>query len=164
MELLSPSLGLIFWQLVGFLILLFLLGKFAWKPILNALSERETSIKDALALAEKTKLEMAQLKAENEKLLAEARKERDRILKDATAAANQLREEAKAQTAKETSRMIEDARASIQIEKQAALAEVKKQVAELSVQIAERILRERLSGERAQKEYVSKLVGDLNVS
>lgn len=164
MELLSPSLGLIFWQLVGFLILLFLLGKFAWKPILNALSERETSIKDALALAEKTKLEMAQLKAENEKLLAEARKERDRILKDATAAANQLREEAKAQTAKETSRMIEDARASIQIEKRAALAEVKKQVAELSVQIAERILRERLSGERAQKEYVSKLVGDLNVS
>ncbi len=164
MELLSPSLGLIFWQLVGFLILLFVLSKFAWKPILHALREREATIEDALATAEKTKKEMAELKAENEKLLAEARKERDRILKDATAAANHIREEAKAQTAKDTARMIEDARVTIETEKQAALAEVKQQVAALSVQVAEKILRAQLGSEQAQKEYVSKLIKDLNVN
>lgn len=164
MDLISPSSGLIFWQLLIFLGVLFILGKFAWKPMLNALRERETSIEEALASAENAKREMAQLKADNEKLLVEARKERDNILKEASAAANHLREEAKAQASKETARMIEDARASIETEKQAALAEVKQQVAELSVQIAEKILRERLSNEQAQKEYVSKLVNDLNAN
>lgn len=164
MDLLTPGLGLIFWQLIGFLLLLFVLGKFAWPPIMDALRERETSIEEALAAAENAKQEMAQLKADNEKLIAEARKERDEILKQASVTASHLREEAKEQASKETARMIKDAKAAIETEKQAALAEVKQQVAQLSVQIAEKILREKLSDNSAQKEYVSKLVNDLNVN
>ena len=162
MELLTPGLGLIFWQLVGFLVLLFILGKFAWKPILGALSERESSIEDALAAAEKAKAEMAQLKSENEQLLAEARKEREKMLKDATDTANQLREEAREQASQEASRIVEDARASIEVQKQAALAEVKHQVANLSLTIAEKILREKLDDSEKQKDYVATLINDLN--
>ena len=162
MELLTPGLGLIFWQLVGFLILLFLLGKFAWRPILGALNERESSIEEALATAEKAKAEMEQLKSENEQLLAEARKERETMLKDATAAANKMREEAREQAAKESARIVEDARASIETQKQAALAEVKHQVADLSLTIAEKILREKLDDSEKQKDYVATLINDLN--
>ncbi len=164
MELLSPGLGLIFWQLIGFLLLLFLLGKFAWKPILNALQEREVSIEEALAAAEHAKTEMARLKSDNEKLLIEARKERDNMLKEASKAASDLREEAKGQASKEASRIIADAKIAIDTEKKAALADIKQQVAELSVQIAERILREKLSDDKSQKEYVAKLVSDLSVN
>ena len=162
MELLTPGLGLIFWQLVGFLILLFLLGKFAWRPILGALNEREASIEEALATAEKAKAEMVQLKGENEQLLAEARKEREIMLKDATAAANKLREEAREQASQESARIVEDARASIETQKQAALAEVKHQVADLSLIIAEKILREKLDSSEKQKDYVTTLINDLN--
>ena len=95
MELVTPNFGLIFWQLVTFLIVLFLLTKFAWKPIMNALRERETSIENALSAAERAKLEMQGLKAENEKLLAEARMERDKILKEASDAGNALVENAR---------------------------------------------------------------------
>ena len=162
MELLTPGLGLIFWQLVGFLVLLFILGKFAWKPILGALNERETSIEEALSAAEKAKAEMAQLKSENEQLLAAARKEREQMLRDATDAANKLREEARQQASEESARIVEDARASIEVQKQAALADVKKQVAEMSLTIAEKILREQLDDSEKQKAYVDRLIGDLN--
>ena len=162
MELLTPGLGLIFWQLVGFLVLLFILGKFAWRPILGALNERESSIEEALAAAEKAKAEMAQLKSENEQLLAEARKERETMLKEATAAANKIREEAREEASKESTRIVEDARASIETQKQAALAEVKQQVADLSLTIAERILREKLDDSEKQKSYVATLINDLN--
>ena len=162
MELLTPGLGLIFWQLVGFLILLFLLGKFAWRPILGALNERESSIEEALATAEQAKQEMAQLKSENEQLLAEARKEREAMIKDATATANKLREEAREEASRESARIVEDARVSIETQKQAALAEVKQQVADLSLIIAEKILREKLDGSEKQKDYVATLINDLN--
>lgn len=132
--------------------------------MLNALRDRETSIQDALAAAENAKKEMAQLKSDNEKLLIEARRERDNMLKEASKAANSIREEAKNQASKEASRIIADAKVSIDIEKKAALAEIKQQVATLSVQIAEKILRERLDSDQKQKEYVTKLVGDLNVN
>lgn len=161
MELLSPGLGLIFWQLVAFLVLLFVLGKFAWRPILGALHERESSIEEALATAEKAKAEMAQLKSENEQLLAEARKEREKMLKDATETANKLREEAREQASQESARIVEDARLSIETQKQAALAEVKHQVAELSLTIAEKILREKLDNNEKQKDYVATLISDL---
>ncbi|MEK6479111.1 F0F1 ATP synthase subunit B [Catalinimonas sp. 4WD22] len=164
MDLLTPDFGLIVWQILIFLVVLFVLSKFAWRPIINGLNERENSINESLLSAEKARNEMAELKADNEKLLAEARKERDNILKDATAAANKLREEAKEQAAQEGARIIADAKASIETQKNAALAEVKDQVAQLSVQIAEKILREKLSDDKAQKEYVSKLVNDLNVN
>lgn len=162
MDLISPDFGLIFWQTLIFLVVLFVLGKFAWKPIINGLNERENTIEQALLSAEKAKNEMAQLKADNEKLLAEARRERDSILKDATAAADKLREEAREQASQDGNRIIEDAKAAIETEKKAALADVKQQVALLSLEIAEKILREKLSDDKAQKEYVSKLVKDLN--
>lgn len=162
MELLTPGLGLIFWQLVGFLVLLFILGKFAWKPILGALNERETSIEKALTAAEKAKAEMAQLKSENEQLLADARKEREAMLRDATAAANKLREEAREEASQESARIVADAQASIEVQKQAALAEIKHQVADLSLVIAEKILREKLNDSEKQKDYVARLVNDLN--
>ncbi|MGB3779422.1 MAG: F0F1 ATP synthase subunit B [Tunicatimonas sp.] len=162
MELLSPDLGLIFWQLLGFLLLLFLLGKFAWRPILGALNERETSIEQALSAAEKAKAEMAQLKNENEQLLADARKEREAMLRDATTAATKLREEAREQASEESARIVADAQASIEVQKQAALAEIKHQVGDLSLVIAEKILREKLDDSEKQKDYVARLVNDLN--
>ncbi len=162
MELLTPGLGLIFWQLVGFLVLLVILKKFAWKPILESLNERETSIEQALLAADKAKDEMAQLKNENEQLLAAARKEREQMLKDATAAANKMREEAREQASEESARIVEDARASIEVQKQAALAEVKQQVADMSIVIAEKILREQLNDSEKQKTYVNRLIEDLN--
>ncbi|MGB3589644.1 MAG: F0F1 ATP synthase subunit B [Tunicatimonas sp.] len=162
MELLSPGLGLIFWQLIGFLILLFVLSKFAWKPILGALHERESSIEEALTTAEKAKEEMKQLQASNEQLLAEARKEREAMLRDATSAAGKIRDAAREEGEKERKRMVEDAGLEIESQKKAALADVKQQVASLSVQIAEKILRENLQGETAQKSYIDKLVDDLN--
>lgn len=164
MDLLTPDFGLIVWQILIFLVVLFVLSKFAWKPMINGLNERENSIEEALFSAEKAKNEMAQLKADNEKLLAEARRERDQILKDATAAANKLREEAREQASQDGARIVAEAKASIDMQKNAALAEVKDQVAKLSVQIAEKILREKLSDDKAQKEYVSKLVKDINVN
>ena len=162
MELLTPDLGLIFWQLIGFLLLLFLLGKYAWRPILGALNERETSIEQALSAAEKAKAEMAQLKSENEQLLADARKEREAMLRDATAAANKLREEAREQASEESARIVADAQSSIEVQKQAALAEIKHQVGDLSLVIAEKILREKLDDSEKQKDYVARLVNDLN--
>jgi len=162
MDLITPDASLIFWQTVIFLVVLFVLAKFAWKPILNGLNERENNIEEALLSAERAKNEMAQLKADNEKLLAEARRERDSILKDATAAANKLRDEAREQASQEGAKIVADAKAAIETEKKAALAEVKQQVAQLSLEIAEKILREKLSDDKAQKEYVSKLVKDLN--
>jgi F-type H+-transporting ATPase subunit b len=162
MDLITPDASLIFWQTVIFLVVLFVLAKFAWKPILNGLNERESNIEQALLSAEKAKNEMAQLKADNEKLLAEARKERDSILRDATAAANKLKDEAREQASQESAKIVADAKASIETEKKAALAEVKQQVAQLSLEIAEKVLREKLSDDKAQKAYVSKLVKDLN--
>jgi len=162
MDLISPASGLIIWQLLIFLAVLFILGKFAWKPILNALNERESSIEEALLSAEKAKEEMKQLQASNEQLLAEARKERETMLRDATTAANKIKDAAREEGEKERKRMVEDAGLEIESQKKAALADVRQQVAALSVQVAEKILRENLQGENAQKSYIDKLVDDLN--
>ncbi|MEM9673060.1 MAG: F0F1 ATP synthase subunit B [Cyclobacteriaceae bacterium] len=162
MDLISPASGLIIWQLLIFLAVLFILGKFAWKPILNALSERESSIEEALLSAERAKEEMKQLQASNEQLLAEARKERETMLRDATTAANKIKDTAREEGEKERKRMVEDASVEIENQKKAALADVKQQVATLSLQIAEKILRENLQGDAAQKTYINKLVDDLN--
>lgn len=164
MELVTPGIGLIFWQLVTFIIVLFLLSKFAWKPIMNALRERETSIENALSAAEKAKLEMQGLKAENEKLLAEARMERDKILKEASDAANALVETAKQKANEEGSRMIAQARESIENEKRAAITEVKNMAAALSVDIAERILRKELSNPQAQQELAKEYINEVTLN
>ena len=164
MDLLTPGIGLIFWQFVGFIGLLFILSKFAWPAITEALGAREESINNALAAAEKARAEMASLKAENEKLLQEARVERDKILKEASDTSKRVIEEAKEEAKKQGDRMIEEAKEAIQTEKNAALADVKNQVAMLSVQIAEKLLRKSLAGEKEQKALVEDFVKDLNLN
>ncbi len=125
MDLLTPGTGLILWQIFVFLLLVLLLAKFAWKPILGSLKEREESIQQALDSAEKAKIEMAALKSDNEKLLREAREERDKILREAREAANRLHDQAQADAKKNADKIIEDAKAIIQTEKNAALRDVK---------------------------------------
>lgn len=164
MELVTPGIGLIFWQTVTFLIVMFLLSKFAWKPIMNALHERETSIENALSAAEKAKLEIQGLKAENEKLLAEARMERDKILKEASEAGNALVENARMKANEEGSRLVAQARESIENEKRAAITEVKNMAAALSVDIAERILRKELSNPQAQQQLAQDYINEVTLN
>lgn len=160
----NPSFGLLFWQLAIFIILLLLLRALAWKPILAGLREREESIEGALRQADQAKLEMQALKAGNEKLLAEARQERDRILKEAGAMSNQLIETAKQKATDEGARLIMQAREAIQNEKQAALAEVKNTAAQLSIDIAERILRRELTDTAAQKQLVTDYLQEVKLN
>jgi len=164
MDLITPGTGLIFWQLFGFLGLLFILIKFAWKPMLEALEERESSIENALKSAETARNEMANLKAENEKLLTEARLERDIILKKAQDASIKMIEEAKDDAVKVGAQMIANAKAVIETEKKAALADVKTQVATLSLEITEKLLRKNLSDDKAQKELVDGFVNELKLN
>lgn len=164
MDLISPDLGLVIWQFIGFAILFVILAKYAWKPILSALEEREGTIEASLFEAEKARMEMANLVAENEALLQEARVERDEILKSANEYAAKLMEEAKGEAAKAGAKMIEEAKAVIETEKQAALADVKIQVAELSLQVAEKLLRQTLSDDASQKKLVEQFVKDIKLN
>jgi F-type H+-transporting ATPase subunit b len=164
MDLITPGTGLIFWQLFGFLGLLFILIKFAWKPMLAALDERETSIEEALKSAETARNEMANLKAENEKLLTEARLERDIILKKAQEASVKMIEDAKEDATKVGAQMIANAKAVIETEKKAALADVKSQVAALTLEVTEKLLRKNLSNDSAQKELVDGFVKELKLN
>jgi F-type H+-transporting ATPase subunit b len=158
MDLLSPNPGLILWTLVSFLILLFLLKKYAWKPILGAIHERERSIEDALNKAELAKEEMSRLSNENAQLLKEARAERDLMLKEAKELKDQIVNDAKTSAQIEGSKMIEKAQIEINNQKTAALAEVKSQVATLSLEIAEKLLRNRFEDQNKQQELVSDLL------
>ena len=164
MDLILPSSGLIFWQLFGFLALLFILVKFAWKPMLAAIEERETSINNALKAAETARNEMANLKAENEKLLADARLERDTILKKAQDASVKMIEEAKTEAVKTGAQMIENAKAVIETENKAALADVKTQLAALSLEVTEKLLRKNLSDDKSQKDLVDGFIKELKLN
>ncbi len=164
MDLLTPGTGLILWQTFVFLLLVLLLAKFAWKPILGSLKEREESIQQALDSAEKAKLEMAALKSDNEKLLREAREERDKILRDAREAANRLHDQAQTDAKKNADKIIEDAKAIIQTEKNAALRDVKAQVAMFSLEIAERLIKNNLKEDKAQRELAETFIKDLKLN
>jgi len=164
MELVTPGIGLIFWQTVTFLIVLGVLAAFVWRPITDALTAREGFIADSLNAAENAKKDIEKLKSDNEYLLQEARIERDKILKDATTAANQIKETAKEETAKITAKMTEDARATINAEKNAALSEVKNLVSSLSLDIAEKVLKKNLEDKSAQEALVQDLIKDIKVS
>lgn len=164
MQLLNPGIGLIIWQTIVFVLLFLLLAKLAWKPIITSLKDRERSIQDALDTAEKARNEMSQLKSDNEKLLKEAREERDRILREAREISIRMREEAQLDAKKTSEKIVEDARAAINIEKQAALKEVKVQVAMFSLEIAEKLIKKNLSGDKAQKDLVETYVKDLKVN
>jgi F-type H+-transporting ATPase subunit b len=164
MDLIIPSAGLIFWQLIGFLALLFILIKFAWKPILASLAEREASIDGALKSAEQARNEMANLKAENEKLLQEARLERDVILSKAHEASLKMIEDAKTESSRQGALLIESAKAVIETEKKAALTEVKNQVALLTLEVTEKLLRKKLGDDKAQVELVDQFIKDLKLN
>jgi F-type H+-transporting ATPase subunit b len=164
MELLTPGTGLIIWQLIVFVLLFLLLSKLAWKPIINSLKEREVSIQNALDTAEKARIEMSQLKADNEKLLKEAREERDRILKEAREASNRLKDDAAQEAKKAAEKIVTDARAAINVEKQAALKEVRIQVALFSLEVAEKLMKKNLSDDKSQKELVESYIKDLKIN
>ena len=164
MEFLTPGTGLLFWQIIIFVSLFLLLAKYAWKPILSSLKEREESIQKALDSAEKAKMEMASLKSDNEKLLKETREERDKILRDARTASNRLQEEAQATAKKTADKIIEDAKAVINTEKQAALRDVKAQVAQFSLEIAEKLIKKNLSDDKSQKELIDSYIKDLKLN
>ncbi|MCL4157291.1 UNVERIFIED_CONTAM: hypothetical protein GTU68_066516 [Idotea baltica] len=164
MDLITPAFGLIFWQTIIFLIVLFILGRFAWKPILGALQTREDSIDEALKSAEKAKEEMASLKADNEKLLVEAKLERDKMLKAATKIAQEIKDQAKEDALLIGDKMIEDAKSSIESEKNNALKQIKDQVAELSLQITEKLLKKNLSSDKSQQELIQSYIKEINLN
>ena len=163
-SLIEPAIGLIFWTTLTFILLLVILGKFAWKPILGAIKTREKGIEDALAKAESALNDMRELKSNNEKILAEARVERDNLLKDARDTKDTIIAEAKAKSQTEADRIMSSAREQITNEKNAAIAELKNQVATLSIEIAEKILRSELSSDEKQKALVSNLMKDVNLN
>ena len=164
MDLITPELGLIFWTTLSFLVLLFILGKFAWKPILNAVNDREDSIKDALQEAEKARLEMQNLKSDNEKILKEARTERDAMIKDARHIKDSMISEAKEEAKAQATKLIEQAKTTIQNEKLAAITDLKNQVADLSIDIAEKVMKNELSNKDKQVELVEKMLGDIELN
>jgi F-type H+-transporting ATPase subunit b len=156
--------GLFFMQLIILVILILLLGKFAWKPILNSLEERENGIEDAIAAAENARKEMQNLTADNERLAKEARAERETMMKEARDIRDKMIAEAKEDAKEVTTKLIENAQASIQQEKQAALAELKKNVAELSIGIAESVIKKELSNKEDQLTLVEGILKEVTLN
>ncbi|WP_297508306.1 F0F1 ATP synthase subunit B [Flavobacterium sp.] len=156
--------GLFFWQVLIFVGLILLLKKFAWKPILDAVNEREEGIKNALESAEKAKKDMENLKSDNEKLLADARAERDALMKEAREIKEKMISDAKADAQAQGEKMINQAKAAIESEKNAAMADLKNQVASLSLEIAEKLLKDELSNKEAQTKLVEKMLGDAKLN
>ncbi|MBL7933129.1 MAG: F0F1 ATP synthase subunit B [Bacteroidia bacterium] len=163
-SLIEPGIGLIFWTTIVFLLLVGILGKFAWKPILGAIKTREEGITKALASAESALKDMRELKAANEVILTQARTERDNMLKEARETKDSIVAEAKQRAQAEYDRIVTSAREQITNEKNAAVAELKKQVAVLSIEIAEKILKSELSNDEKQKTLVTNLMKDVNLN
>lgn len=164
MDLILPDFGLLIWTAIVFVLLLFILTKFIWKPILSSVNEREKKISDALELAEKTKAEMKELQAANENLLKEARAERDKIVKEAHELAVKMVEDSKAVAKTESAKIIASAHQTIEMEKAAAVSELKASVAALSIEIAEKLVKSELSSDDKQKTLASKLAEDINLN
>lgn len=158
------SLGLFVWQTLLFVLLILLLKKYAWKPILNAVNEREEGIKNALDSAENAKREMENLQADNEKLLKEARLEREAMLKEARDMRNKMIEDAKDQAKEEANKLISAAQSTIETEKKAAIADLKSQVASLSIEIAEKVVKEELSNKDKQIKLVESMLGEATLN
>ncbi|MFA8299891.1 MAG: F0F1 ATP synthase subunit B [Hyphomicrobiales bacterium] len=158
MELIKPGLGLIFWMTLSFGILLFILRKFAWKPILSSLSNREDSIEKALQEAAMARREVEQLKANNEALLQEARLEKDLILKEARQLSDQIIQEAQGKASIEAEKILKNAHETIVMERKAAVSELKAEVAGLSINIAEKLLQDQMQSDQAQKDLIGKMI------
>lgn len=158
------SFGLFFWQMLIFIGLIFLLKKFAWKPILTAVNEREEGIRTALLSAENARKEMQNLQADNQRILQEARMERDTMLKEAREIKEKMISDSKNEAQAAGQKMIEQAKAAIESEKNAAMAELKAQVSTLSLEIAEKLLKDELSNKEAQVKLVEKMLGDAKLN
>ena len=164
MALVTPDIGTIFWMLLMFTTLLIILKKFAWKPILSALESREKSIEDSLRSAERAREEMEKLKADNEKIMAEARLERDNMLKDTKQISEKILSESRLKAHEEARLLIEATKKVIENEKTLAVDEIRRQIAGLSVDIAEKILQEKLKDDKQQKALVDKLLQDIKLN
>lgn len=164
MELLLPKLGLLAWTLLAFLIVFFILKKMAWPAIIKGLKDRENSIAESLATAEKVREEMAQMKSENEALLAKAREERALLLKEARETKDRIINEAKDQAKEEANKIIVEAQAAISAQKMAALTDVKNQVGKLVIEVSEKVLRKELSNKDAQEAHIKGLVDDVKLN
>ncbi len=163
-ELVNPGLGLVFWMLITFVLLLWLLRKFAWKPILNAVNQREEGIRSALAAADEAKKEMQNISADNEQLLKEARAEREEMMKQARDMKDKILSEAQEKAEKDKEAILAKAKAEIESEKRAAISEIKAQIADLSLQMAEKVLGAELSNPESQKKLVDKSLEDLKLN
>lgn len=159
-----PDIGLVFWNTIAFLVLLFVLGKFAWKPILKAITDREQSIEEALLRADKMKADMAAMQNENEALLTKAREERAILIKEAKEASEKMVAEAKDKAKNEYDKIVADAQSAISQQKNAALTEVKNQVGALVVEVAEKVLRRELSNKAEQEKYIKELADGVKLN
>jgi F-type H+-transporting ATPase subunit b len=164
MDLLLPEFGLLIWTLVAFLVVFFVLGKYAWPAIVKGLKQREQGIADSLATAERVRAEMAQLKNENEALLAKAREERALLLKEARETKDKIINEAKDQAKTEANKIITEAQAAINTQKMAALTEVKNQVGKLVVEVSEKLLKRELANKDAQEAHIKELVDEVKLN
>jgi F-type H+-transporting ATPase subunit b len=164
MDLLLPHLGLIVWTFIAFLVVLFLLSKYAWKPILKGLNERETTIADSIALAEKVKMEMTQLKGENEALLAAAREERATMIKEAKATKDKMIADAKEEAKTQAAKILTEANAAIQHQKMAAITDIKNQVGKLVIEVSEKVLRRELANKTEQETFINQLAQDIKLN
>ncbi|WP_299202946.1 F0F1 ATP synthase subunit B [Brumimicrobium sp.] len=164
MDLITPDLGLIFWTGLTFIILMFILTKFIWKPIMAAVNKREENIQDALDMAKKTKAEMEKLQTQNANLLKEARVERDEMIKEAKLTSDRMIDSAKSKAVVEADKIVENARVAIEAEKNAAVAQLKNEVAGVALEIAEKILRQELSTDEKQKQLAESFAKDINLN
>ena len=157
MELLLPKLGLIVWTVLAFAIVFFILAKYAWKPILKSLNEREKNISDSILSADKVRAEMAELKSENEVLLSKAREERAIMMREAKETRDKIIMESKEQARQQTNKIVADAQATINQQKMAAITDLKNQVGNLVLEVSEKVLRRELSNKEEQEKYIKQL-------
>ncbi len=164
MQLVTPGIGLLFWMLVSFSLVLFVLGKYAWKPIMKGIHQREDTIEKALEAANDAKREMLKLKSGNEQLLRDAKDERDALMRDARKVKESILEEAREKANEEAARIMENARENIQFEKMAAINELKNQIATISIEIAEKVIGKELENKKAQQELTEKLLKNVKIN
>jgi F-type H+-transporting ATPase subunit b len=164
MELLLPKLGLIFWTLIAFGITLWILGKFAWKPIMKSLNEREKNINDSILSAENVRKEMSELKSENEALLAQAREERAQMMREAKETRDKIILDAKEQARTEMNKIVADAQSVIHQQKMAAITDLKNQVGNLVLEVSEKVIRRELSNKEEQEKYIQQLTQNVDLN
>lgn len=162
MGLVSPEFGLLFWTVLSFSIVMYILAKFAWKPILKSMKDREQNIENALKSADNARLEMQKLQADNEKFVVEAKNQRDILIREAREVKETMIREAKGEAAVEASKLLKNAREAIENQKAAAITDIRNQVTELSIQIAAKILEKELQNPEEQKKFIAQLLKEVN--